>query len=65
MEDEIPEPESTMSKSEPWARIMKQTYDALQEDCDDAVENHLQQNPGMALEDAKMKAYEELRKHYR
>ena len=46
-----------MSKSEPWVRIIKQTYDALQEDWDEAVENYLQQNPGMALEDAKMKAY--------
>ena len=38
-EDEIPIPESTMSKTEPSDRIMKLTHDALQKDFDDAVEN--------------------------
>ena len=63
-EDEIPEPESTISKCEPWDRIMKRAHDALQEDFDDAVERYLQQNPGMALDVAEENAYEELRKDY-
>ena len=60
--DAIPESESTMSKSEPCDRIVKRV---LQEEIDDAVENYLQRNPGIALGLAEPKAYEELRKDYR
>ena len=54
-----------MSKGAPWDRIIERAHDALQKDFDDAVENYLQLNPGMALEDAKANAYDELRKDCR
>ena len=62
---EIPKPESMMSKSELRDRITARAHDVLQGYFDDAMENYLQQNPGMALEDAEANAYDELRKDYR
>ena len=44
---------------------MSQTYDELQENFDDHVENYLQKNPEMELQQAEEKAFSDLRSDYR
>ena len=45
--------------------LLSQTYDELQENFDDHVENDLQKNPEMELQQAEEKAFSDLRSDYR
>ena len=60
-ENEIPQSKTT---SDPWDRIMTETYETLQENFDDTVENYLQQNLGIQIQETENNAYEELRPDY-
>ena len=52
------------STFDPWPQLLSQTYDELQENFDDAMEN-LQQNPEMELQQVEEKAFSNLRSDYR
>ena len=64
-EDEIPQSQSKMTKSEPWDRIMETVYDILQDTFDDTCETYLEQNQGMEITEADQKAFDELKSNYR
>ena len=53
------------STSDPCLQLLSQTYDELQENFDDTVENYLQQNPEMELQQAEEKAFSDPRSDYR
>ena len=69
MEDEADTDEENAiaqsSTSDPWPQLLSQTYDELQENFDDAVENYLQQNLEMELQQAEEKAFSDPKSDYR
>ena len=51
-------------KFNPWDKFVGRAYEALQEDFNEAVENHLEENPSLEQEEAEELAYETLEPRY-
>lgn len=52
-------------KKSPWDRLLRRTYEAVQDQFDEMVENTLREEPNVDIEEAEEMAFEELKPTYR
>ena len=60
--DELPQ---SQSESSPRSKLLQQAYDSLQYTFNETCETYLKQNPGMEIEEAERKTFDELKSNYR